>query len=254
MLKQCFALLLTLCCLYGRAQNDLIVLTESGAFFTLYLDDQRINDSAQSIVLARSVYHDTCTVKLVFADAKLSPFSDKIYLREKGKHVAGREFTYSLAEEKGKKRLRFISVNNILSDTGRKSYPPEEKIRAIFEQLARQRAAYQRANELYPEPANCTQAIADSTLARNLQLLRDNHIELKRLKNAKWFISNNCLTTKQLLGVLETFHQGDSKMAIAKFSYPYLYNSRDFLELLPAMQYAQDKEELEKFFHKRIEK
>lgn len=254
MLKQCFALLLTLCCLHHRAQNDLIVLTESGAFFTLFVDDSRINDSAQSIVLARSVYHDTCTLKLVFADAKLAPFSGKIYLREKGRHVKGREFTYSLAEEKGKRSLRFISVNNILSDTSRKSYPPEEKIRAIFEQLARQRAEYQRANEIYPEPANCTQAISDSLFARNLQLLRDNHIELMRVKDAKWFISNNCLTTKQMLSVLENFNHAETRLALAKFSYGYLYNNRDFLELLPAMKYAQDKEELQKFFNKRIEK
>jgi hypothetical protein len=254
MLKQCFALLLTLCCIRSAAQNDLILLTESGDLFTLFLNDERMNDSAQSIVLARGIYEDTCAVRLVFADPKAGTFAGKVLLREKGRPVKGREFTYSLAEEKCKRVLRFISVNDVASDTGRKNYPPEARIKKIFEQLEKQREAYNRANEIYPAPANCTSPSADSVLADGIKALRDNHIELNRQKDAKWLISHHCLDTKQMLKVMEAFDRQDSRLVIAKFSYDYLYNARDFLDLLQGLKYVSDKDELEKFFKKRVEK
>lgn len=254
MLKQCFALFLTCCSICSTAQNDLIVLTESGAFFTLFVNGEQVNDSAQSLVLARGIASDSCAVKLEFSDKTLAPYSGHVFLREKGKEVRGREFTYSLADDKGKRRLRYISVNSVIAGQGTSSLPPEARIRMIFEQLEKQRNAHDRANELYPPPANCIQVATDSTLARGLKELRDNHIELNRVKDAKWFISHTCLDTKQMLQVLEVFHRQDSKVQIAKFAYDYLNNSRDFLELQKSLKYDSDKDELKMFFLKRVEK
>lgn len=246
--------MLTLFLARSVAQNDLILLTGNGAFFTLFVNGQQVNDSAQSVVLARGIADDTCTVKLIFSEGAIQPFSARILLREKGKTARGREFTYSLTEEKGKRKLRFISVNSVLSDTGAAHYPPEKKIKAIFEQLAKQKEAHDRANEIYPPPANCTLTISDSLLEKNIRTLRDNHIEANRLRDAKWFLSHHCIDTRQMLLVMQAFDREDSKAKIARFAYDYLYNSRDFLDLVPALKYASDQEDLKKFFTKRIEK
>lgn len=117
MLKQCFTLFLTSFCIYVHAQNNLIVLSEKGKGFLLFVDGKPMNDSSQVLVKAEGLYNDTCNIKLLFADKKLPSFEGKAYLTIAGKSAIRKEFTYSLEEMKGKRNLRFISANDIISDT-----------------------------------------------------------------------------------------------------------------------------------------
>ncbi len=253
MLKQYFALLLTLTFTSIKAQNNLIILTEKGSKFFLSVNEQAVNDSAQSQVKKAKVFDDTCSVKLVFTDG--SPeFKGTVFLTEAGKTVNNREFTYSLSEGKGKRELKFISMNLARVDTISKPQSPEKKIEAIFTEKEKKQIELDKLAEKYPPPGNCPVVISDSLLQANLKLLKDNHIDMNRQKDAKWFISHNCIDTKQLIKVMETFDRDDSRVKIAKFSFDYIQDHRNFMEVVDAVKFSTEKEELKKFFDKRIEK
>lgn len=254
MLKQYFAVLLTMAWSGALAQNNLIVLTEKGSLFTLFVNDKQINDSAQSVAEARNIYEDSCMVKLVFADKALPAFTGSAFLTIAGKSVRKREFTYSLAEEKGKSKLQFISVNLTESDTTVRMQLPEKRIRVIFAELERRKDEENRLKENYPPPGTCAAVVPDSVLTANLKLLRDNHIELNRMKDAKWFVSHRCLTTTQLKQVMDTFDRQDGKVEIAEFSYAYLQQPADFLQVLDAVRYVTEKEDLKKFYEQQTKK
>ncbi len=254
MVQQYFALLLTLFAGSMTAQNNLIVLTEKGDLFTLFVNDTKINDSAQSVVNAKKIYEDTCRVRLEFADKNVPAYSGSLFLTVSGKPVTKREFTYSLVQEKAKRELKFISVNFIQSDTTTKPLPPEKKIEKIFIDNEKREAAADKFNEKYPPPSNCKATIPDSSLARGIQELKGEHIELNRLKDAKWFISHNCISTQQLMKVMDTFGLQTSKVKIAKFAFDYISDHRNFLETTEAVKFMAEKEELKSFFNKHIEK
>jgi len=254
MIKQCFTLLLILLLGKATAQNNLILLTERGSKFQLFVNDNLVNDSAQSVVKAQKIYEDTCSVKMIFADKQVPAFSSTVFLTVSGMPVSKREFTYSQVEEKGKKKLKFISVNYIHSDSTVKPQTPEKKIEKIFTDKEKREAEIDRLNEKYPPPANCPVAISDSVLKANLKILKDEHIELNRMKDGKWFVSHHCLTVKQLIDLMGIFDRQDSKVRIAQFAFDYMIDHGNFLGVLEGVKYATEKEELKKFYDKKIEK
>jgi len=254
MIKQCFAVLLIFLAGKTAAQNNLIVLTEKGMKFQLFVNEGLVNDSAQSVVKAQKIYEDTCSVKMIFADKQVPAFSSSVFLTVSGMPVSKREFTYSLVEEKGKKKLKFISVNFVHSDTTVKPQTPEKKIENIFTDKEKREAEIDRLNEKYPPPSNCPVAISDSVLKVNLKTLKDEHIELNRMKDGKWFVSHHCLNVKQLVELMGVFDRQDSKVKIAKFAFDYMMDHGTFLETLEGVKYATEKEELKKFYDKKIEK
>lgn len=254
MIQQYLTLLLTLFVGSITAQNNLIVLTEKGDLFTLFVNDEKINDSTQSVVNGKKIYEDTCRVKMEFADRNIPAYSGSVFLTVSGKAVTKREFTYSLVQEKGKRELKFISVNFIHSDTSSKPLPPEKKIEKIFIDKKKRDADADKLNDKYPPPANCATIISDSALAAGIVELKGEHIELNRLKDAKWFVSTNCINTQQLIKVMDTFGQQTSKVKIAEFAFAYISDHRNFLETTEAVKFMTEKEELKAFFNKHIEK
>lgn len=254
MLRQYFALLLTLLLARAGAQNNLIVLTEKGDLFWLFINDQPVNDSAQSVVTAKKIMDDSCTVKMAFANREKKNFTGTAFLTEAGKNVSKKEFTYSLTEDKEIRKLKFISVNSILSDTSVKSQSPEKKIESVFIDKEKREAQQDRLAEKYPAPQKCVAPITDTLLKTNLKLLRDNHIEMNRLKDGKWFVSHNCINAKQVVLLMGVFDRRDSKVKIAEFCFDYMENHRDFLQVLDGVPYEAEKEELKNFYNKHIEK
>jgi predicted HAD superfamily Cof-like phosphohydrolase len=253
-LKLIFTLLAGFVASCITAQNTLIVLTEKGSLFTLYVNDKQVNDSAQSVVEAGPLYDDSCGLKMIFADKNLSTFGTTVFLTVGGKTVKNCEFTYSLAEINGKRHFKFVSVIHVGSDSVKKTSTPEARIKKAFDDVRKAELEKNRLAENYPPPANCPQTISDSLLSLSTKKLRDNHIEINRLKDAKWFISNNCISTKQMIKMMDAFDRQDKKLEIAEFSFPYLQDHRNFLEAKEALKFPSDQEQLEKFYHKHIEK
>ncbi len=246
-------------CLLGftilsKAQNNLIILDETGQKFFLFIDGKQINDSAQSEVKATKIYDDTCRIKVLFHDKTLSEFSAKVFLEQNAKSISKRDFTYSISKEKDKARLNFISVNYSQSDTSVKAQSPETRIKSIFIAQAKQKEENDRLNEIYPAPSACIKVIGDSLFQKKVQALKDNHIEINRMKDAKWFVSHNCINTVQLKKVISVFDYRNSKVKIAEFTYDYMEDHRNFLEIIDVMEFSIEKEELKKFYNKRIEK
>lgn len=238
----------------STAQNNLIVLDENGQKFFLFIEGKQVNDSAQTEVKAPRIYEDTFSIKAVFQDKKIPDFTGKIYMLVSGKPTAKKEFTYSIARQKDKNKINFISVNDILSDTSTKPQSVETKIMSIFTSEELKKAENDRANERYPAPEPCKKTINDSLLQVNLKRMRDNHIEINRIKDAKWLMSHQCINAQQLVKLLKAFDYVNSKVELAEFAFDYMEDHRNFLTVVESIDSPIHKAELKKFYDKRIEK
>jgi hypothetical protein len=241
-------------CLSGllKAQNNLILLTESGEKFWLYVNEQKINDSAQSIVKATKIWDDTCRVKVVYADKNLIDFSANAYFLQYGRSCKNLEFTYSVEKIKGKYTLTFVSTNFIAADSTQKQLAARVKEFALSHK--KEQDAKNKLAENYPPPAPCTKTISDSLLQVEINILKDVHIERYRIKDAKWLISNNCLSIVQTEKVLATFDYDDAKLILAKFGYDYIVDKENFLKLVNSLLHKTEKEELKTFYTNKTTK
>ena len=237
-----------------EAQNNLVILSEKGDAFWLYVNELKINDSVQSIVKATAIYEDTCHVKVVYVDKKLSDFNGRVYLLQNGKSCKNIDFTYSVETVKKKKELRFISTNYTVSDISSPVEKPGEHIKKTLTLLQKQKDDSNRLAERYPTPVPCKNKTQDTLVTLQIKILKDNHIAFNRVKDAKWFISHACLSVSQAQKLLAVFDREDDKLEVAEFAYTYLYDSDNFIQLKQAFERSYQQEELNTFYQKKTSK
>ncbi|HXU26770.1 MAG TPA: DUF4476 domain-containing protein [Bacteroidia bacterium] len=237
-------------CISGllKAQNSLVLLTESGEKFWLYLNDQKINDSAQSIVKATKIWDDTCRLKVVYADKKLADFSATAYFLNHGRNCKDLEFTYTVEKIKDKYALTFVSTNLINTDSTSTHKQLSARVTNFAVSQKKEQDAANKLAENYPPPALCTKTISDSLLQIEIKKLKDDHIERYRIKDAKWLISKTCLSIAQTEKILSVFDYDDAKLILAEFGYDYVVDKENFMALEKSLRHKYEIEELKKFY------
>jgi len=237
-----------------KAQNNLVLLTESGEKFWLYLNDQKINDSAQSIVKVSKIWDDTCRLKVVYTDKKLSDFSATAYFLNHGRSCKDLEFTYAVEKIKDKYALTFISTNLITIDSTSTHKQLSARVKDFAISLKKEQDSKNKLAGNYPPPTPCTKAMSDSLLESYVKSLKVNHIETNRIKDGKWLISNNCFSVVQFEKILAAFDYDDSKLKLATFGYGYIIDKENFLNLVNSFYHKTEKEELKKFYNNKTTK
>ncbi|HTA63481.1 MAG TPA: DUF4476 domain-containing protein [Bacteroidia bacterium] len=236
-----------------KAQNNLILLTENGDPFWLYLNNQKINDSAQSIVKATKIWDDNCTVKVVYANKNLPDFNATAYFLQNGRSCKNLEFTYSVEKVKGKSVLTFVSTNLLFTDSV-STNKQAARVKDFAITLKKETDTKNMLAENYPAPTPCTKTINDSLLQQGINQLKTNHIERDRIKDGKWFISNNCLSVAQTEKTLAAFDYDESKLALAEFGYDYITDKENFMALEKTLRHKYEIEELKKFYNDKTKK
>ncbi len=246
-------LIVLIFCLTGilKAQNNLTIISENGEPFWLYLNEHKVNDSAQAIVTATEVKKDTCSVRITYQNNRVPTVGDKVYLLQRGKACKNLSFRYAIGTIKGKTALKYISTDDLATDTSIGKEKPSEHIKGVFTSVKKQEDTKNRLAEKYPLPSQCNKTISDSIVVKQLIVLKNNHIEINRIKDAKWFISNNCLSVAQTQKVFTAFDYEDSKLQLAEFAYNYLYDKSNFMQLLKSLQHITDQKKLEDFYNTR---
>lgn len=240
-------------CLTGilKAQNNLTIVSENGEPFWLYLNEHKVNDSAQAIVTATEIKRDTCSVRITYQNPKIPTVGGKVYLLQRGKTCKRLSFKYAIGMVKGKTILKYISTNYITTDTSIGKEKPSKQIEGVFTSVKKQEDTKNRLAENYPAPVACDKVINDSILERQITLLKENHIEFNRIKDAKWFISNNCLCVDQTKKIFTIFDYEDSKLELAEFAYNYLYDKNNFMRFSTSLKHKIDQLKLEEFHNKK---
>ena len=226
-----------------KAQNKLIVVSENGEPFWLYINEQKVNDSAQVIVKSGKLMDDSCRVTISFFDKKLSNINTSVVLLQNRKSCRDIEFTYAIENLKKKGELKFISA-----DSSNKPTQVSNSVKDFLSSFQKEQNTKNKLAENYPAPIPCNKTIEDSLLEKHIKNLQNNHIELNRVKDAKWFISNTCLSISQAEKIFTVFDYEDSKVQLAEFGYDYFIDKENFLNILNSLKYKTEKEALKKFY------
>jgi hypothetical protein len=107
-----FVLLLSVC-FAGFSQNTIRFLAADGHLFTVKLKGTLVNPQPQSSVLTAPIKEDSVNVSIEFENGV--EFQTPIYLLDKGKPCATKEFNYRLEIAEKKVKLIFLGIYEMTS-------------------------------------------------------------------------------------------------------------------------------------------
>lgn len=109
------------------------------------------------------------------------------------------------------------------------------------------------AEEERPRPRGCRNGYAMSPrqLDDMLASLRKQTFEDTRLKSAKQMISNNCLSSAQIVKMCQEFTFEDNRLQLAKFAYAYCVDPNNYYKVNDVFTFSSNVDDLTEFTSRR---
>lgn len=95
--------------------------------------------------------------------------------------------------------------------------------------------------------SNCI--VDDAGMAKMLEMIKTESFSDDKMRVAKQFAKNRCLTVNQVKQVANLFSFSEDKMEIVKYAYTNCINKNDYYEVQEVFTFSGDKEELERFLN-----
>ncbi len=230
-----------------------MVYSESGKIFTLYLNDEKINELPQSDVKAYNINEGWQKIKIEFNDEKdKSIIKDSILIKQLEKNENA-EFVYIIRDASRKKRVPHeLEFNSQIELSGplipKIPDPPKEVIplvdSAVYGNLYKARNNRPVFFENYNvEDQKCKTDLTDKDIKYALNLVDKTNDFEDRFKYIGKTIDQNCYTTAQLVVLLNLLEIEMDKLKIAQRAYPHLKDKNNAMDVSKAFKYPTIKEE-----------
>lgn len=93
----------------------------------------------------------------------------------------------------------------------------------------------------------CRWPMSASDFAAAKRTISQSSFDDTKLTTAKSIVSNNCLSTDQVVQLCNLFSFEDNKLAFAKFAYMYTTDPRNYFKVNDVFSFSSNKEELSEF-------
>ncbi|MGV9011264.1 MAG: DUF4476 domain-containing protein [Flavobacteriales bacterium] len=104
-----------------------------------------------------------------------------------------------------------------------------------------------------PAPAgnNCRQSMSVEAFGSAKKKIEDLSFEAGRLAMAKQVGASNCLTTRQVMEVLDLFNFEDSRLDFAKFAYDHVTDTGNYYQVSAKLKFSGSVETLNSYLQTR---
>jgi hypothetical protein len=237
--------------LFLTAQNNLRLYDPDGNIFSVYLGDSLCNKTPQTEVLLSGLKKDSLKLRIKFANENVEEF---VYLLEKGKKVAGKEFVYTVSVKKSKPKFEFAGYESLIQmpakmvpdkpviDTSKKY---DNKVLEHYVDLKNGRTIYFNN---YPFDGKCQVAMPGSYLNYMALLMKKAQTDDDVYLIAENTTRNNCMTVDQLNVVLSYVPYEIEKLRLIHTAYFSLIDVQNRDKLSNTFKLDASKKELADFF------
>lgn len=118
-------------------------------------------------------------------------------------------------------------------------------------QPGRQRAVAKQHQAKQPVPERCRKAMDPKAFHVALQDIRGQANDPAKLISAKRMGGGNCLTTGQVMELVDEFRFEDSRLDFAKFAYDHVIDQRDYRRVAEKFRYSGSVQELDRYLQTR---
>ena len=231
-----------------KPKASFTIFTEGGEKFWLVVNGSKINANAGAKVAVESFEEDVAKVKILFADSKIKPIDDKLYLFN---YQTGDLYksTYTIKAKKGKYVIRKVGstvVGKRYADTnnnGKNDYL-ETDGNVVTSHVGRSNT------EALPtiNPLQCTNVMPEADYkATVIQLQSSSMLGGGAVKFAANVFNNNCLNFDQVKGIVNTANFDDDNLKLAKMAYVNCTEKNKFHLLTTQFSFTSTKDQFNEF-------
>ena len=275
-----FLFLTTLAFAQPGPVGHLTVFSESGDKFFLILNGEQQNDIPQTNIRIEDLNQPYYEGKIIFADKGLKEIS-KNYIAMTDADGIYQDVTYKIKTDKNnqsKRKINFFSMMPV-----RQGYIPPANVYVVhYGQPQPSPAVNMGANvnlginmnvnindghdhnshdghghddghNHQPVPKACPgrMAMGPSDFSGALASLKKQSFEDVRLKTAKQIVAANCLNTAQIIQLCKAFSFEDNKLELAKFSYDYCTEPKNYFKLNDIFSFSSNTEALTEYIESK---
>jgi len=275
-----FLFLTTLALAQPGPVGHLTVFSESGDKFFLILNGEQQNDIPQTNIRIEDLNQPYYEGKIIFADKGLKEIS-KNYIAMTDADGIYQDVTYKIKTDKNnqsKRKINFFSMMPV-----RQGYIPPANVYVVhYGQPQPTPAVNMGANvnlginmnvnindghdhnsydghghddghNHQPVPKACPgrMAMGPSDFSGALASLKKQSFEDVRLKTAKQIVAANCLNTAQIIQLCKAFSFEDNKLELAKFSYDYCTEPKNYFKLNDIFSFSSNTEALTEYIESK---
>jgi hypothetical protein len=228
-------LVLLLCLLFvakANSQLTLVVYSESGEKFTVYVNGTQRNDKPKTKVETERPGGPTFKLKVVFKDASIPEITKTVF------NTPASEISYVIRKtEKGTRVLDKASAD---------ATPSDDKKSATKESSSGG-ADKPKTETKKSEPVTTTKAVKgcstpmdQANFIASHSLISNAPFDGPKLSQSKKLADQNCLTTDQIVELMYLMSSQSSRLSFAKYAYKHCYDPKRYdkvaKELEPSSQ------------------
>lgn len=238
----------------GQFNHNLVVISEDGKKITLYVNDQKINETPQVDVKAFSLGEGTQKIRVEFED-NAAPLVDSIHIKSIEKYN-NKEFVYAIrVRGKGgaaKRELVFVSVSD-LSGPEVPVVPAAPvyvhvKDNNLYGNLYRSKDDKPIFFENYnAEKKECSVKLDEKDLEYAVNLVNKTNDKEKKFRYAEASILKNCYTVPQLSVLLNLLDSEMDKLKLSKSAYTHLLDPANAKKVEDVFKYPVFRQDYNNF-------
>jgi hypothetical protein len=273
--KATLMLLISLSSFSAFAQaTDLVVFSEQGERFWLVVNGIRQNDKAGQNVKVTSLNGDNWQLKIVFENENLPDIDQSLYFTEKNKELTAR----IRKNKKGVLKLQMFGVIPISNDnqttteqeiipfhtieTKDDDYNIRVKIKVpgfetevqvdepLWEEENQPRTRTER-NRNDSQRQNCQYPMQSSDFNKLKEVIDNQSFDEERVNIAKQALRSKCVSTSQVIEILNLITFEESRLDFAKFVYDYTTDIGNYYQINESFTFDSTKSEFNSFLENK---
>jgi hypothetical protein len=233
------------------SNNSLVILSESGKRFILYVNGEKINNEPQADVKAFNVSEGWCKLKVEFENENFT-FSDSIHIKPIEKNN-NKEITYSISHNAKTNKFRFVSIGEPSGpETPKVAEAPVDKGPVIDNTIY---GNLYKANENKPvfyrnyidSSKSCRVDLTDMDIKHAINLVNKTNDFENKFVYVEASIDKNCYTTAQLIQLLKLLEVEMDKLKLVKRGYSHLRDKQNAAKIGEVFKFKSMKDDFELF-------
>ncbi|MBP7809002.1 MAG: DUF4476 domain-containing protein [Bacteroidia bacterium] len=232
--------------------NNLVVISENGKRFILYVDGEKVNNEAQANVKAFNISEGWCKLKAEFENDNLV-VSDSIHIKAFEKNN-NKEITYSIKQVNAKSaKFNFVSIGELSAPKiPRVAEAPVDKGPVIDNNTY---GNLYKAKENKPiffknysdSTKTCSVDLSDMDIKFGINLINKTNDILNKFKYAESIIDQNCYTVNQLIQILNLLEIEMDKLKLVKRGYSHIKDKSNAKKIDGVFKFKSMKEDYDSF-------
>jgi len=252
-----FSILMGLFMSLNALSSSLVIFSDNNVKFYLFLDGTRINNVALTKIEVSNISLGEHRIQVKLYNSNIVPFDEQIVITEKDA-----TYEYVVITNGARPIIKFYAAysnlylqdhsNNYTDNDNEQVSSDVVNIREQGQQQDNVRKSLKITNETGMQE-KCISPISKQDLDNFLKKLQEKTFDDTKEIMVRQFIKTNCISSSQLVLILQHFDYEDTKLSVAKFAYSYIYDKNNYYLINSAFEYSSSVNKLNKYIRK-IEK